>query len=164
MIKFGDICVIIGKDKSGKTLLSKTLAKNLQIDFVYLDYNFVNTYYLYDFYDKNKNKNTVIIFDNYVKIKKNQKIDKLFKKNKKFTLIYVMNYINTFILDVCDIIYINKELNYDMNKHFYEKLKYYFKNFTLNWLTNGMEDLSKFGFLCFDKDRRFDIKEKYLKI
>jgi ABC-type glutathione transport system ATPase component len=164
MIKFGDICVIIGRGKSGKTLLAKTLSKSLQSDFIYLDYNFVGTDYLYDFYDRNKNKNTVIVFDNYVKMKRNQSIDKLFKKNKKFTLIYVMNYIDTFILDLCDIIYLNKELNYDMIKHFHEKLKYYFKNISLDLLTNGMEDLSEFGFLCFDKDRRFKIKEKYLKI
>ena len=34
MLKFGDICVILGKSGSGKTLVAKTIAKKLQFDFI----------------------------------------------------------------------------------------------------------------------------------
>jgi len=164
MLKFGDICVILGKKCSGKTTVAKTIAKNLQFDFVYIDYTFVNKDYLYDFYNRNKNKNMVIVIDNYYVYKNNTEIDKLFKSNKKFTLIYVMEYIHLKIFDHADIIYIAKEMDYEKIKHINYRLKYYFKNISLDWVTNAMEDLSNFGFLCFDKDKRFDKKELYLKI
>lgn len=164
MLKFGDICVILGIKSSGKTTLAKTIAKKLQFNFVYIDYTFVSKDYLYDFYNINKNKNIVIVIDNYYIDNKNIKIDKLFKLNNNFTLIYVINYINLKILNLADIIYFSKENDYEQIKHIHSRLKKYFKNISLDWITNSMEDLSKFGFLCFDKDKRFNKKEYYLKI
>ena len=164
MLKFGDICLILGKKCSGKTTVAKTIAKNLQFDFVYIDYTFVSKEYLFDFYEKNKNKNMVIVLDNYYIYRNNIQIDKLFKKNKNFTLIYVMQYIHLKILDSADIIYVAKETDYEQIKHTHSRLKKYFKNISIDWVTNAMEDLSGFGFLCFDKDKRFDKKELYLKI
>jgi predicted ATP-binding protein involved in virulence len=164
MLKFGDICVILGKQGSGKTTVAKAIAKNLQFDFVYIDYSFVNIDYLYDFYENNKNKNMVIILDNYCVHRNNTEIDNLFKSTKKLTLIYVMQYIHLKILDSSDIIYIAKETDYEQIKHYEFRLKKYFKNMSLDWFTNAMEDLSNFGFVCFDKDRRFNKNELYLKI
>ena len=164
MLKHGDICVIIGKRTTGKTTVAKAIAKNLQFDFIYIDYAFISKEYLYNFYEKNKNKSLVIILDNYCVHRNNIEIDKLFKSNNKFTLIYVMNYIHFNILDSSDIIYISKELDYEQIIHYKSRLDKYFKNMSLDWLTNAMEDLSKYGFVCFDKDRRFNKKELYLKI
>jgi len=163
MIKFGDICVIVGKRCTGKTIMAKSIAKNLQYDFVYINYTFISKDYLYDFYDKNKNKKMVIILDNYYVCSNNVNIDRLFRYNKKFTLIYTMNYIHFKILNSSDIIYIAKEQDYKEIKHIHSKITQYFKNMTLDWITNAMEDLSEFGFVCFDKDNRFDKKEYYLK-
>lgn len=163
MLKFGDICVILGKSSSGKTTLAKLIAKNLQFDFIYIDYAFVSIDYLYDFYDKNKNKNILIILDNYI-YRNNVDIDKLFRSNKNFTLIYVTQYIHFKILNLTDIIYIAKETDYEQIKHIHFRLEKYFKNISLDWITNAMEDLSNYGFLSFYKDKRFDKKEFYLKI
>jgi hypothetical protein len=164
MLKFGDTCVILGKRKSGKTIVAKTIAKNIQFDFIYIDYTFVKTDYLYDFYEKNKNKNMVIVLDNYCVKRNNVEIDKLLKINKNFTLIYVMQYIHLKILDFVNTIYIAKETEYKQIKHIHFRLEKYFKNLSLDWITNAMEDLSNYGFLSFDKDKRFDKKEIYLKI
>lgn len=163
MFDRGDIGLIIGKKGSGKTLLAKKLCKDISINYIYLDYNSLDKDYLENFYNENKNKKSIIIFDNYVCFKKNKKIDRLIRNNENFTILYVMNYIDLKILMFTDTIYIAKDNDYDVIKHYHQRLKKYFKNCSIDWLTNAMEDLKDYGFLSFDKDNNDKKKELYLK-
>ncbi len=164
MLKYEDICVIIGKEKSGKTLLSRTLAKSLTPNYNYIDYNFVDSKFLHEFYNQNKDTKRVIILDNYERSYGNKRIDSLYRKNHNFTLIYVMSSIDTYVADGSDIIYVGKETNYSQIKNYHSKLKCYYKDFYLDWLVNAMEDLEDYGFVSLDKDKRYTDKEIYLKI
>jgi len=164
MFNYDDISIILGTRMCGKTSIARKLAQNLSIDYYYFDYNIMDLNYLRDFYDLNKTKRTVIIFDNYFKMNKNKLVDALFRKNTNFAIIYVMNYIDKFMLKLSDSIYIAKELNYEANKHYYNNLKQYFTNCSIAWIVNSMEDLKDYGFLCFDKELRHKKKEEYMKI
>jgi hypothetical protein len=164
MIEYGNMCVIIGSAKSGKTILSKTLAKSLSFDFVYIDYSTTNSEYLYDYYDVNKYRKKIIIFDNYYRSLSNDKIDNLFIKNKRFTLIYTMNHFDVSMLNKTDIIYIAKDENDNYINNCYEKLKIYNNDLSLDYISESMKNLKQYGFIVFNKDKHITKKEMYLKI
>lgn len=160
---YKDIGLIIGKRGTGKSFLAKKLAKDLSIEYIYVNYFVSDNEYLEELYNKNKDKKTVIIFDNYFYYGKNIKIDKMFVHNKNFTIIYVMDYIVTHMIKIADILYISKESDYETIQHYHNRLKDNFKKFcSLDWLTNAMEELKDYGFVCFDKNNRLRNYEKYM--
>jgi len=164
----GDLVLIVGKSKTGKTALARKLAQKITLKFIYVSYNTCTHKYLYTLYRKNSYKSTVFIFDNYVKKTENTLVDKIFINNPNFTIIYIMSYLHNYMIDKVDVIYLSRE---DDNKDnntidtYYKHTKTFFSNnYTLDWLSNANDDLSKYGFICLDKYNRCIKEHDYIKI
>jgi len=162
MILHGDIVSIIGINDSGKTTFAKYLASTLDKNFIYID--FIHTPYdeLDDIYNKNKNINSVIIFDSYINMTNNMRRMNLFKHNKKFTIIFVLNYIERNIIKMSDSIYFAKNTDTYIIDSYYDVISKYYSN--KNLFIQNMNKLRKYGFLCIDKDNKIDFKEELIKI
>ena len=66
-----DIALIIGKKNTGKTTLAKTLAKQLDNNYIYIDCIKTKDEQIEEIYYDKKKYNNTIIFDNYVESKNN---------------------------------------------------------------------------------------------
>jgi len=160
MLIRGDIAIIIGIDFSGKTTLAKYLASTIDKEYVYI--NFRNTSYneIDIIYDNNKDKESVIIFDNFIELFTNMRRIDLFIQNKKMTIIFVLNYVSNYFIKKSDIIYFAKNLNFiDV---YYDSIKSYYNNKIE--FENNMKNLRDFGFLSIDKDNKINHKEELIKI
>jgi hypothetical protein len=156
----GDIALIIGDNVSGKTTFAKYLASTKDINFIYID--FIHTPYseLDELYEKNKNITKTILFDNFIEMRNNARRMNLFKHNKNFTLIFVMNYLSDAYIKLCDIIYFAKN-NLYVDIYFSKISKYY--NDKNNFI-NKMNILRDYGFLCIDKDNKVKFEEELIKL
>jgi len=160
----GDIISIIGINNAGKTTLAKYLASTIDKKYIYID--FVHTSYikLDDIYESNKNKNIVIIFDNYVEITHNSRRMNLFTDNRNFTIIFVANYICKKIIKESNSVYFAKNIKNYMVDAYYNSIKKYYRN--KNKFINKIKKLNSFGFLCIDKDNKYidQREEEIIKI
>jgi len=158
----GDIVSIVGMHNTGKTTFAKYLASTLDKNFIYID--FIHTSYdeLEDLYNKNKSINCVIVFDNYVMMTNNMRRINLFKHNKKFTLIFVLNYIERPIIYMSDSIYFAKNTEKTNIDTYYDLISKYYHN--KNLFIENMNKLRNYGFICVDKDNKNKFNEELIKI
>lgn len=157
-----DICVIFGLNFSGKTTFAKYLASTLDKNFIYID--FIHTPYdiIDNIYETNKNNKHVIIFDNYIEIKTNMRRMNLFKHQRQFTLIFVLNYIEKTIMNISDVIYIAKNTEQYYIDIYFNLISKYYTNKN-NFITK-MNKLRNFGFICIDKDNKNKFEEELIKL
>jgi hypothetical protein len=85
----------------------------------------------------------------------------LFKHNKKFSLIFVLNYIERTIIKMSDSIYFAKntekfyiDIYYDLISKYYQNKKLFIEN---------MNKLHNYGFICLDKDNKDKFEEELIK-
>jgi len=160
MLIRGDITTIIGIHNSGKTIFAKYLASTIDKNYIYID--FIHTSYndLDIIYNNNKDKECVILFDNFIELTTNMRRMSLFIENKKMTLLFVLNYVSHYFIKKSDIIYFAKNLNYiDV---YYDSIKSYY-NDKIEF-ENNMKNLRDYGFLSIDKDNKINHKEELIKI
>lgn len=157
----GDLVSIIGMHYSGKTTFAKYLASTLDKNFIYID--FIHTSYdkLEDIYKMNKDINCVIIFDNYVNMTNNMRRMNLFKHNKKFSLIFVLNYIEKTLINMSDSIYFAKNTETFYIDIYYDLISKYYQN--KNLFIENMNKLRNYGFICLDKDNKDKFEEELIK-
>jgi len=99
-----------------------------------------------------------------VRMRKNRELDEMFEKNKFFTIIYVMNYIDSYMIERSDVIFLAKETNIEQIKYYYNRIKYFFTNFcSLDWLIYSMDELDKYGFVSLSKNDVCTREELYIK-
>lgn len=160
MLIRGDITTIIGTHNSGKTLFARYLASTIDKNYIYID--FIHTSYsdLDMIYNNNKDKECVILFDNFIELTSNMRRMNLFIQNKKMTLLFVLNYVSHYFIRKSDIIYFGKNLNYiDV---YYNSIKSYY-NDKIEF-ENNMKKLRDFGFISIDKDNKVNHIEELIKI
>lgn len=154
------ITTIIGTHNSGKTLFARYLAGTIDKNYIYID--FIHTSYsdLDMIYNNNKDKECVILFDNFIELTSNMRRMNLFIQNKKMTLLFVLNYVSHNFIRKSDIIYFGKNLNYiDV---YYNSIKSYY-NDKIEF-ENNMNKLRDYGFISIDKDNKVNHKEELIKI
>lgn len=158
----GDIAVIIGLPDTGKTTFAKHLANTLDKNFIYLD--FIHTEYadLDKLYEENKDTNKVIIFDNYIDLMNNAGRMNLFTENNKLTLIFVVNYISKQIIEKADIVYFSKNTSEYIINSYYNSIQKYYRN--KNKFVSSIKRIVDYGFVCLDKDNRYQNDEEIIKL
>jgi adenylate kinase family enzyme len=162
MFNKNDIALIIGKRNTGKTTLARTLAKQLDNNYIYIDCIKTKDEYIEKIYNDNRKYDTIIIFDNYVESTNNIDLINLFIYNNNFTIIFIIDYIITNKINRADVIYFAKEKNKLIADRYFDKIKSYYKN--KNKFVNNMNKLKDYGFLCIDKDKRDNNEEILMKI
>jgi len=161
MFNSGDIALIIGKYKSGKTTLAKTLMNKLKANYIYINCirdidKLENIYY------STKNIETYIIFDNYVESKSTDKIFNLFIDNINFTIIIITNYVNIKLIRKSDVIYLGKNLSNASIDIYYDRINRYL-DINKNKFIEKINKLNDYGFLILDKDKRYKDEEILMK-
>jgi Cdc6-like AAA superfamily ATPase len=157
-----DIALIIGKKNTGKTTLARTLAKQLDNNYIYIDCIKTKDEQIEEIYYDKKKYNNTIIFDNYVESKNNIDLINLFIHNNNFTIIFVVQYIISNKINKADVIYFAKEKYKSIIDRYYDKIKSYYKN--KNKFVDNMNKLKDYGFICIDKDKRDKKEELFMKI
>lgn len=157
-----DIALIIGKKNTGKTTLAKTLAKQLDNNYIYIDCIKTKDEQIEEIYYDKKKYNNTIIFDNYVESKNNIDLINLFIHNNNFTIIFVVQYIISNKINKADVIYFAKEKYKSIIDRYYDKIKSYYKN--KNKFVDNINKLKDYGFICIDKDKRDKKEELFMKI
>jgi hypothetical protein len=167
-IKLGDSILIIGDNKSEKKLFAQSIASHIKkqdknVKIIYVDWCRTASFELEDIYSRNKNKKTIIIFDNYIEIKNKARFSHLFKYEKNFTMIFIMNYIYNPILKFADIIFFSKTTcNFNIDT-ICNKLSYILPNMNINKnsIVNNMSRLKSNGFLYLNKFNK-NLNKEYL--
>jgi hypothetical protein len=138
------------------------LASTIDKKFIYLD--FIHTPYseLDKLYEDNKDIDKTIIFDNYIDLISNSRRMNLFMQNRKFTIIFVVNYISKKIILKTDRIYFAKNKSECIINSYFNSIQKYYKN--KKKFISSIKKIKNYGFICLDKDNRYKYEEELIEL
>lgn len=166
-IKLGDVILITGGICTGKTTfancISNNISKNNNIKTIYINWIKMGNDELESIYYKNKDMKTIIIIDNYIEIRTRMRFSYLFKYQKNFTLIYIMNHLSHYMLKFADIIFFAKTIIPIHIDAICNKLNAISIRTKKSHIMNKMNKLNTKGFLYLNKFDKKMNKEYYIK-
>ena len=166
-IKLGDIILITGGICTGKTTFAKCISKNLSKDknikTIYIDWIKIGYNELESIYYKNKDMKTIIIIDNYIEIRTRLRFSDLFRYQKNFTLIYIMNHLSHHMLKFADVLFFAKTTIPFHIDAISNKLNMMSIGTKKSYIMNKMNKLNTKGFLYLNKFDKKMNKEYYIK-
>jgi len=165
-IKLGDVILITGGICTGKTTfancISKNISREINIKTIYINWIKMSHVELESIYNKNKDVKTIIIIDNYIEIRTRIRFADLFKYQKNFTLIYIMNHLSHQMLKFADILFFAKTTIPFHIDAICNKLNTLSFGTNKSYIMNKMNKLNTKGFLYLNKFDKKMNKEYYI--